>query len=75
MLAAEIAWNPESHFDTFLHRLSEVVKDELAAQELPMDLNSLITLTIRIYGLLSERMRPLEGALGYFNYRKVIYVQ
>lgn len=49
-LAAEGAWNPEVLFDTFLHRVSEEVKDELAAQELPTDLNSLITLTIRIDG-------------------------
>jgi hypothetical protein len=50
-LAAESAWNPESLFDTFLHGLSEVIKDELAAQELPVDLDSL---TIRIDGHLRE---------------------
>ncbi|XP_045080421.1 uncharacterized protein LOC123492194 [Coregonus clupeaformis] len=52
--AAESAWNPESLFDTFLHGLSEVVKDELAARELPMDLDSLIALTIRIDRRLRE---------------------
>ena len=47
-LAAESAWNPEPLFDIFRHRLSEVVKDELAAQELLVDLDSLTALTIRI---------------------------
>ena len=54
MLATESAWNPESLFDTFLHRLSEVVKDELVARELPGDIDSLIALTIRIDGCMSE---------------------
>ena len=31
-LAAEGTWNPEALFDTFLHGLSEEVKDELAAR-------------------------------------------
>ena len=50
MLTAEIAWNPEALFDTFLHGVSEEVKDELAAREQLMDLDSLITLTIWIDG-------------------------
>ena len=49
-LAAESAWNPEALFDIFLHGISEEVKDELAARELPTDLDSLIALTIRIDG-------------------------
>ena len=48
MLGAESAWNPEALFDMFLHGLSEVVKDEITARELPMDLHSLIALTIRM---------------------------
>jgi hypothetical protein len=51
-LATYSAWNLESLFDTFLHRLSEEVKDELAARELPTDIYSLIALTIRIDGRL-----------------------
>jgi galactose-1-phosphate uridylyltransferase len=38
-LAAESAWKPEALFDMFRHELLEVVKDELAARELPMDLD------------------------------------
>jgi hypothetical protein len=56
-LAAESTWNPEALFNTFLHRLSEEVKDELAARDLPMDLDSLIALTIRIDGRLREYRR------------------
>jgi hypothetical protein len=48
MLGADSAWNPEALFDMLLHGLSEVVKDEITARELPMDLHSLIALTIRM---------------------------
>jgi hypothetical protein len=41
-VVAESAWNPEALFNMFFHGLLEVVKDELAARELPMDLDSLI---------------------------------
>jgi hypothetical protein len=34
----------------FLRGLSEMIKDELAAWEMPMDLDSFIALTIRIDG-------------------------
>ena len=44
MLAAESACNPEALFEMFFHGLSEVVKHELAVQELPIDLDSLIAL-------------------------------
>lgn len=46
----ESAWNQEALFDMFLHAVSEEVKDELAAPELPTELDSLIALTIRIDG-------------------------
>ena len=64
MLAAESALNPESLFDTFLHRLSEEVKDELADRELPVDLDSLIALTIKINGSLRE-CRSERSRLGH----------
>lgn len=60
-LAAESAWNPEALFDMFLHRLSEVIEDELAARELPTELDSLIALTIRIGGRLRECRRERES--------------
>ena len=44
-------------FGMFLHGLSEEVKDKLAAQELPVDLVSLIALTIRIDGRERRRER------------------
>ena len=53
-MAAESAWNLESLVDTFLHRLSEDVKDELDAWDLSMDLDSLIALTIKIDRRLRE---------------------
>lgn len=46
----------------FLHGLSEEVKDELAAQELPTDLDSLIALTIRIDGRLRERRKERSNS-------------
>ena len=49
-LAAESTWNQEALFNMFLHRVSDEVKDELAARKLQMDLDSLIALTIRITG-------------------------
>jgi hypothetical protein len=48
MLAAESAWDQEALFDMFLHRVSEEIKDEIAARELPTDLDSFPALTIRI---------------------------
>jgi hypothetical protein len=64
MFAAESAWNPESLFDSFLHGLSEEVKDELAVRELPVDLESLIALTIKI-GRLRERKSERRPGLGH----------
>ena len=64
-LAAESAWNPESLFNTFLHGLSEVVKDELAAREVPVDLDSLIAPTIRIDGCLRECRSERRSGLGH----------
>ena len=49
-LAAESTWNMDALFDMYLHGVSEEVKDELAARELPTDLDSLIVLTFRIDG-------------------------
>ena len=60
-LAAESAWNPEALVDSFLPLVLEEVKDELAARELPTDLDSLISLTIRIDGRLRERRKEWKG--------------
>ena len=50
MLAVESAWNQEALFDMFLQGISEEVKDELAAREIPTDLDSLIAFPILIDG-------------------------
>ena len=56
-LAAEGTWNHEACFDTFLHRLSKGVKNDLAARELLTELVSLNALTIRIDGRHREHKR------------------
>ena len=61
---AEGTWNMEALFNTFLHGLSEEVKDELAARELPTDLDSRIALTIRIDGQLWARRREKRPDCG-----------
>ena len=62
-LAAESAWKPESLFNTFLHGLSEVVKDELTTRELPMDMDSLTA--IQIDGWLREHRRERRSVPGH----------
>ena len=47
-------WKTKALFNTLLHGLSEVIKDEFAAWELPMDFNTLIALVIRNNGRLRE---------------------
>ena len=63
-LVAKSAWNLEALFDAFLHGLSEEIKDELAAQELPLNLDSLIAITIRIDGARRERRSERRLSLG-----------
>jgi hypothetical protein len=70
--SAESVWNLESLFDMFLHDLSEVVKDELAAQELPMDLNSLVALTIWIDGQLQECRRERTSVPSHTRSSKIL---
>ena len=56
-MAAESSWNASSLFDAFYHGLSDRIKDELAARDLPADLDGLVALAIRIDGRLRERRR------------------
>lgn len=56
-VAAESEWNAPSLYDAFYEGLSDVIKDELVAQEPPTDLDSLIGTAIRIDGHLQERKR------------------
>ena len=56
-IAAESKWNADSLFDAFYHGLSDVIKDELAARDPPVDLDALIALAIRVDGRLRERKK------------------
>lgn len=56
-VAAESNWNAASLFDAFYNGLSDDIKDELAARDLPVDLDALVSLSIRIDGRLRERRR------------------
>ena len=53
-LVTESSWISEALFDIFFHELSEGIKDELAGQEISLDLDSLIALSVRIDGCLQE---------------------
>lgn len=48
ILTAELSWNNEALVATFLHGLSDRVKDELAGRSLPADLDGVITLCNQI---------------------------
>lgn len=47
-LAANCSWNVSAQCNAFLKKLSETIKDELATQELPATLDTLIDLAICI---------------------------
>ncbi|XP_029285908.1 uncharacterized protein LOC115007262 [Cottoperca gobio] len=46
-MAAESSWNSASLLDAFYHGLSDRIKDELAAQDCPTDLDKLVALASR----------------------------
>lgn len=54
-LTAELSWNNEALVTTFLHGLSDRVKDELAGRSLPADLDGVITLCNQIDICFQER--------------------
>ena len=56
-LATSSGWNPEALFDTFLNGLSEEIKDELVAHNLPDTCEGLVDLAIRIDTRLQQRRR------------------
>lgn len=56
-IAAESNWNAASLFDAFYNGLSDDIKDELAARDLPAELDTLVSLSIRIDSRLRERRR------------------
>lgn len=56
ILTAELSWNNEALVATFLHGLSDRVKDELAGRSLPADLDGVITLCNQIDICFQERV-------------------
>uniref|UniRef100_UPI0037E7A689 uncharacterized protein n=1 Tax=Semicossyphus pulcher TaxID=241346 RepID=UPI0037E7A689 len=61
-LAAESEWDENSLSDTFLHNLSEDIKDHLAPLDLPPDFDSLVALAIKIDNRLHERRLEKDNA-------------
>ena len=56
-LATDSGWEGRVQFDSFIHGLSERVKDELLTREFPEDLHRLISLAIRIDSQQEDRRR------------------
>ena len=54
-LATDSSWEGHAVVDSFIHGLSERVKDELLTRELPKNLDSIIALAIRIDSQLDDR--------------------
>lgn len=54
-LAAEVGWNNEALVAAFFHGLSDAIKDEVAARDLPEDLEALVSFLILIDIRLRER--------------------
>ncbi|KAI2643080.1 Retrotransposon-derived protein PEG10 [Labeo rohita] len=54
-LAAECGWNSEAQWDMFLYGLSDFIKDEIYSLELPIGVDSLIDLAIRVDTRLQRR--------------------
>ncbi|KAL0148088.1 hypothetical protein M9458_056628, partial [Cirrhinus mrigala] len=54
-LAAECGWNSEVQWDMFLYGLSDFIKDEIYSLELPIGVDSLIDLAIRVDTRLQRR--------------------
>lgn len=56
-IAIDSGWNTPALIDAFRNGLSETIKDHLAPLELPQDLESLISMSIRVDNRLRERER------------------
>ena len=64
VLAAESDWTEAALVPTFLHGLSDEVKDELVSRELSEGLDSLITLAIQIDNRIREHRRARQLTRG-----------
>ena len=56
-MAADSGWNSAALFDAFVSGLSDSLQDQLAPLDLPTDLDSVISMAIRIDNRLTERRR------------------
>lgn len=56
-MAADSGWNSAALFDAFVSGLSDSLQDQLAPLDLPADLDSVISMAIRIDNRLTERRR------------------
>ncbi len=69
-LAVSCGWNEKALWDHFLHGLAENVKDEIYSLELPVGLDKLVDLAIRVDDRIALRSRhrkrgfPRERAMG-----------
>ena len=68
-LAADSSWNNSSLCDVYLHGLTDVLRDQLASLELPEDLDSLISLPMKIGKRLFERERERSRPVTPFSQR------
>ena len=64
VLAAESEWSDAALIPTFLHGLSDEVKDELVSRELSEGLDSLITLAIQVDNRIREYRRERRLRMG-----------
>ena len=64
-LATESRWNDTALYDVFLKGLSDPIQDLLVPLDLPPDLDSLISLTIRTDNRLQERKQQLRGSRAH----------
>lgn len=62
IIAAESRWNDSSRQGFFLNRLSDIMKDELAARDETDTLDALISPSIKIDNHLRERRREKVGS-------------
>ena len=59
-LVTDSSWEGRAVIDTFLHGLTEPIKDELLTRDLPEELDRIITLVIRIDTRLEDRRRLVK---------------
>lgn len=74
-LQAKISWDDAPLIAAFYNGLKEKVKDEIARQERPTDIDEMITLAVRIDNRLYEREREKKNPTVPANYKKKVVKQ